>query len=191
LNAQSLNARLQYHARLFIQSLFHSHKNIFRMLVCTLECSYNGRLLTIMLTWTNVQTQQLITNGFTLARIHKRKLDRMNSEPSGNLDRSNGSPTLQRVRTWATATGKVSTFVWASVQHFWVTCGEASLHLHIDDWEKVQEPKTRSSTTSMKLCSIVCTPVQNCQRPCAVSRHIQSSVRSPAHQCSAAAEQRR
>jgi hypothetical protein len=113
------------------------------------------------------------------------------SETLGNLDCGSGASTLQRVNTSATASGKISTLVGASVQHLRVTCGEVSLHQRIDDCEPVQELKARCSTMSKKLCSIVCTLAHNRQKPCAGSRHIQSSVRSPSRQCSAAAEQRR
>jgi hypothetical protein len=131
----------------------------------------------------------VFTNGSAQARMPKSKLARKYAEASGNLDRGNVAPTLQRRSTCTAASWNLSSIFGAFVQHFLFTCGEASWHLRMDDWEPVQKPKGPCAATSKKLRFTVCTAVQNRQSTFAGSSHIHSSVRTPALQCRAPAEQ--
>jgi hypothetical protein len=62
---------------------------------------------------------------------------------AGNAGRRNGQSTLHRVNKWVAASAKIQGFFEPSVQHFLITCGQASLHLLIDGWNSVQVHKSR------------------------------------------------
>jgi hypothetical protein len=161
------------------------------MLACTLKRTHNGRLLSLMRTWTHVYTHTLFHE-----RLHAGTNAQTKACPQGNRWVGESGP--RQRGTYSVACEHMRSSVREDKHLFRGICAALTGHLprsvfglRIDHWEPVQKFKARCAATSKNLCCIDCTLVQSHQSPCAGSSHIHSSFTTPVQQFRAPAEQRR